>query len=144
MMPALDQRVPYWNRKTQQFEGPGGVVSGSAVPLVGQQAVAASATVVLGIATRAGQVADVRVAAITPLTGNATYTVDIHKNGVSILSAPMALLSTTAARVSVAGVLAASPTTVAVGDFFEAVIVDTPGTGTAPAQIAFQVQLIAN
>lgn len=137
-----DQLIPYWDATNQQLQGPGNTPSGSVQALVGTQATAASATVVLGIAPRAGKISDARVAAITPLTGNATYTVDIHQNGVSILSAPMALTSGTAARASVVGAL--SSTTVAAGDYFEAVIVDTPGTGTAPAQVAFQVALILN
>lgn len=137
-----DQLVPYWNATTQQCEGPGLVPSASVVLLDTEQATAASATQAMGIATRSGIVADARVAAITPLTGNATYTVDIHKNGVTILSAPIALLSTTSARASVIGTL--TVTSVAAGDFFEAVIVDTPGSGTAPANIEIQVQLLQN
>lgn len=103
-----------------------------------------SVTVPIGIATRAGIIKDVRVAAITPLTGNATYTVDVKQNGVTVLTAPMALLSGTAARASVAGALAVANTPVAVGDFFEAVIVSTPGTGTPPLNMLAQIQFILN
>ncbi len=139
-----DQLVPYWNSTLNQFQGPANTPSGSVEIFAGVQAAAASATIPLGIATRAGFLVDTRVAAITPLTGNATYTVDIRKNGTTVLSAVIGLLTTTAARISVVGALAVANTPVAVGDFFEAVITNTPGTGTAPANIVFQMQLIQN
>lgn len=139
-----DQLVPFWDYSNQQCQGPNNVPSGSVEIFAASQATGASGTVPLGIASRVGQVKDVRVAAITPLTGNDTYTVDIKKNGVTVLTAPMALLSGTAARASVVGALAASPTAVAVGDFFEATVTYTHGTGTAPLEVLFQVQLIQN
>jgi hypothetical protein len=145
-MPVPDQLTPYWDTVNQQFQGPGNVPAGSVEILQGSQlgAGATVAVVPLGIASRAGKVADVRVAAVTPLTGNATYTVDIKKNGVTVLTAPMALLAATPARGSVVGVLAANPTNVVPGDFFEAAVSSVPGTGAAPANIVFQVQLIQN
>lgn len=141
----MDQKTPYWDAVATRLavgSASGPVYDASIELLLGVQAAAASGTVVLGVAPRAGQITDARVAAITPLTGNATYTVDIHKNGVSILSAVLALSTGTAARASVVGALAT--TSVAAGDFFEAVVTNTPGTGAAPANIVFQVQLLLN
>lgn len=139
----MDQLVPFWDGINQQCVV-GNVPSASVEVLPFVQATGASVTLPLGIATRAGIIKDVRVAAITPLTGNATYTVDIKKNGVTILTAPMALLAATAARVSVVGTLAVTNTPVAVGDFFEAVVVFAIGTGTAPLNVVAQVQLLQN
>lgn len=138
------QIAPYWDSVLNQCQGPSNTPSGSVEIFASSQATAASATVPLGIATRAGFLVDTRVAAITPLTGNATYTVDIRKNGTTVLSAAIGLLTTTAARASVVGALAVANTPVAAGDFFEAVITNTPGTGAAPANIVFQMQLIQN
>lgn len=141
----MDQCTPYWDAGNAQLQGPGNVPHGSVEILAQNQATAASGTIILGIATRPGKVADVRIAAITPLTGNATYTVDVRKNGATILTAPLALSAATAARASVVGTLnTLGKATVASGDFFEAVITDTPGAGTAPANVAIQAQLLQN
>lgn len=146
---ALEQRVPFVDNLNNQLliqpSASAPPIPAGATELLAQpQLVAASTTIPLGIASRTGKLQDARIAAITPLTGNATYTVDIRRNGVTILTAPIALLTTTGARISVAGTLIASPPLVAVGDFFEAVIVNTPGTGTAPANILMQVAMILN
>lgn len=140
----MDQLTPYWDSVNQQFQGPGNTPTGSVEIFAANQAAAASATIPLGIAHRTGKIADARVAAITPLTGNDAYTVDIRRNGVTILTAPIALLNTTGARISVVGVLSASLAAVAVGDFFEAVVTSTHNTGAQPANIVFQVALILN
>lgn len=141
---STDQIVPYWDSVNAQFQGPANVPNGSVETYAISQATGASATIPLGITSRAGIVKDVRVAAITPLTTNDTYTVDIRKNGVTILTAPMALLAGTAARASIVGVLAVANTPLAVGDFLEAVIVYTHGTGTAPLNVIAQLQAILN
>ncbi len=141
---SFPQLTPYWDSQNKVLQGPSNTPSGSVEIFTTVQATGASVTVPLGIASRAGLVKDVRVAAITPLTGNDTYTVDIRKNGTTILSAVMSLLSTTAARISVVGAQAVANTPVAIGDFFEAVITYTHGTGTAPANVVAQVQLLQN
>lgn len=138
----MDQLTPYWNPVTQGFEGPGNVPGASNEILGFNQATGASATIPLGIAHRAGKIIDARIAAITPLTGNDTYTVDIRKNGVTVLSAVIAAANTDTARQSKTGVL--TVTSVAAGDFFEAVATYTHGTGTAPLNVQIQVGLILN
>lgn len=107
-----------------------------------QQIAAASATQTLGIADAAGVVNQARIAAITPLTTGATYTADIKKNGSSILTAAMALLSSTAARASVIGTLSSPPVIVQPGDFFETVITKATGGGADPANISIQVSIL--
>ncbi|MBF6591128.1 MAG: hypothetical protein IVW57_11465 [Ktedonobacterales bacterium] len=142
-----DQLVGYWNASNAQFEGPANTPSASVETFVGFQATGASATnFPLGIASRAGLLKDVRVAAITPLTGNDIYTVDIKKNGVSVLvgGTPISLLSSTAARISVVGSLDPTKTAIADGDFLEAAITFTHNTGTGPLNVVFQAQLLQN
>lgn len=68
--------------------------------------------------------------AIVPLTGNDTCTVDVRKNGVTILTAAVALASTDAARALKASSLAT--TTAVAGDVFEVVVTPTHNTGTLP------------
>lgn len=60
--------------------------------------------------------------------GDSTITVDLHKNGVTVLTAPISLSSADAAYEVVAGVLASAG--VVVGDVLEVVIDATIGTGT--------------
>ena len=146
---SFSQLVPYWDSQNLQFQGPGNIPHGSVEIFEAIQATGASATIPLGIATRAGKIADVRVAAITPLGSPDTFTIDIRRTPLggsptSILTGatPIALTAGTTARASVVGSLAT--TTVAVGDFFEAVMTYTHSTGTAPANVVAQLQLILN
>lgn len=144
MIPAPQQLVPYWNNTTQQYEGPGGLASGSIEAFTAEQATGVSATIPLGIATHAGQVIDVRFMAVTPLGGNDTYTVDVRKNGTTILTAVIAAANTDAAYASKVGALAASPENLAVGDVLTAVVTYTHSTGTAPADVLIQATCILN
>jgi hypothetical protein len=95
-----------------------------------QVGTAATETVGLHIATAAGTVHAVRVAVIGAAIGAATVTVDIKKNGTTILTSVVTVNSGTAARTAVTGLL--SVTAFAAGDVFEAVIVATAGGGTLP------------
>ena len=140
-----DQLTPYWDAVNKQFLGPANVPGASVENLVGIQTTGATATIPLGIATRAGVIKDVRVAAIVPLGAPDTFTVDVKQNGTTILSGgPLALLSSTTARTSVVGTLATVNAPVAAGDFFEAVITYTHTSGTAPTGVVAQVQLLQN
>ena len=60
--------------------------------------------------------------------GDSAITVDLHKNGVTVLTAPISLSSTDSAYDVVAGVLASDA--VVVGDVLEVVVDATVGTGT--------------
>lgn len=142
---ATDQLVPYWDAVKQQFQGPANVPSGSVETMQFVQLAAASvASQPLGIVSRAGIITGARVAAKTAATGNAIYTVDVKKNGVSILSAVIQLDNSVATLISKVGALAVANTPVAVGDFIELVIVAAIGTGTLPALIVAQVEFIFN
>lgn len=144
-MPATpDQLVPYWDPTNQQLLGPANVPSGSNESVSEIQAVAATiAALPMGIVARSGRIIAARVAVITAATGNATYAVDIKRNGVSILTAPITVDSTLAARVSRLGALVAN-VVVAAGDFFECAITNTPGAGAAPANAIIQVDMVVN
>ena len=139
-----DELVPYWDYTANQAQGPGNVPSGSNECPAAIQATGASATIPMGIASRSGIIRTARIAAITPLGAPDTFTVDIRKNGTTILTAPIALLSSTGARISVLGALAVANTPVAAGDFFEAVFTYGHTTGTAPANVIAQVDLVLN
>lgn len=74
-----------------------------------------------------GTLTDVRAGSIAACTGNATMTVDLKKNGSSVLTAVITLDSTNTARVAEAGTLAS--TSVVVGDVLEIVTAVNAGTG---------------
>ena len=75
--------------------------------------------------------------AITPAVGADTCTVDLLKNGISILSAPVSITSALAAYGSVLGALAA--TGLVVGDLLEAKITPNHTSGTLPLGIWAQL-----
>lgn len=66
----------------------------------------------------------------TAAVGGATLSIDILKNGSTILSAPIAMSSSTALRTAVTGTL--SSAAVAAGDVFEVSVTATTGGGTLP------------
>lgn len=70
----------------------------------------------------------IKAGLITPCAGAATVTIDLKKNGASVLTGVITLNSSTAARAFVAGVL--SSTALTVGDFLELVVTATAGGGT--------------
>jgi hypothetical protein len=76
----------------------------------------------------AGTVVSFKAGSIAVCTGAATVTVDLYKNGSSILSAPIALNSSSVARVAQAATISTPAT--AVGDWFDIVVTATAGGGT--------------
>lgn len=78
----------------------------------------------------AGTIRSFRAGSIAIAVGAATVTVDLKKNGVTVLSAVITLDTGNAARVSEAGTL--STTSLAAGDLLEVVVVATAGGGTLP------------
>jgi hypothetical protein len=77
--------------------------------------------------------------AVVPLTGNDTCTIDLWKNGASILTAPIALANTDTARQIKNGSL--SSTSAVAGDVFEVRVVYTHNTGTAPQGVFARLTL---
>lgn len=105
----------------------------------GQSGTAASATIPIGIIYGAsGTMLDIRAASIAACVGAATVTVDLKKNGTSMLSAVITLDNANTARVAEAGTL--TTTTLANGDFLELVIVATAGGGTLATGLCVNVR----
>lgn len=100
-----------------------------AVLAQGSASNAAAQTQVLHVVVGAtGTVQAVKAGAVVPAVGAATATVDIKKNGTTILSAPISLSSAQTARQLVSGTITVPA--VAVGDVLEIVITATAGGGT--------------
>lgn len=85
----------------------------------------------------AGTVLAFSAASIAVAVGAATVTIDLKKNGASILSAPIQLDNSSVARVAVAGAISAGA--YVAGDFFEVVIVATAGGGTIPTGLVCEM-----
>lgn len=88
----------------------------------------------------AGLMLAIYAGVVVPSTGDATITVDLLRNGVTILTAPIVLGSTVAAYNSVAGALIASPVFVS-GAVFETVITVSAGTGVLGQGVYVSVNL---
>lgn len=76
---------------------------------------------------------------IAKAVGDATCTVDLKKNGSSVLTAVITLDSGNTNRVAEAGTLAS--TSVVAGDLLEVVVDGTIGTGTLPTGVFWTVRL---
>ena len=101
---------------------------------------ATSVTQVIHVAKAAGTVEHFDAGSIAKAVGDSTVTVDLKKNGVSILSPVITLDNANSNRVAEAGTISAAA--YASGDVFEVTTVATVGTGTLPtgvfAQAVFQ------
>lgn len=75
-----------------------------------------------------GSVVDFRAGCISVCTGNATITLDLLRNGSSILASPLVLNSSDTNRVAKQGVVSSS--TLAAGNVLELVVTVSAGTGT--------------
>ena len=98
---------------------------------------------VIHVARAAGTVAAVEAGVVVAAAGDSTVTVDVRKNGTTILSAPISLDNGDAAFAEVAGVVSVAD--YVAGDVFEVVIDATVGTGTLPqgvyASVSFKNEL---
>jgi len=84
-----------------------------------------------------GTVVAFRAGSIVAATGNATVTVDLKKNGTTMLSAVITLDSSNVAYILEEGTL--SVTAVVAGDVLTLVIVATVGTGALPTGLFAEV-----
>ena len=100
---------------------------------------ATSETRPLFVARRPGTVNSVLAGSIAKAIGDSTVTVDVKKNGTTILSSVITLDSANTARVGEAGTISV-PAFVA-GDWFEVVITATIGTGTLPQGVFVQCEM---
>ena len=91
---------------------------------------AASERRAVHLAHAAGKVVEVRAGLTVANVGAATVTVDVRKNGTTILSAAISLTSATAAFGSVIALPAVGQDAYAAGDVLEAVVTATAGGGT--------------
>ena len=99
-----------------------------------QSGPAAAATVVLHECRGAtGRTIEVRAGAIAKAVGNSTVTIDVKKNGTTILSAAIQLNSTDTNYVSKGGTITVPA--MAVGDVLTAEITPSAGTGTLPSGV---------
>lgn len=94
---------------------------------------AADETKAIHVAKATGVLNSFQAGSIVKAVGDATCTVDLKKNGVSVLSAVITLNSSNTNRVSVAGTITTSD--YVAGDLFEVVIDGTIGTGTLPTGV---------
>jgi hypothetical protein len=93
----------------------------------------------LFVARKAGTVNSVLAGSIAKAIGDSTVTVDVRKNGTTILSGVITLDNANTARVGEAGTISV-PAFVA-GDWFEVVITATIGTGTLPQGVFVQCEM---
>jgi hypothetical protein len=101
---------------------------------------AASATVPLYECRGAtATVVDVRVGSVGVAVGAATVTVDIKKNGTTILSGVVTLDNGNVARVSEPGTVALDD--LVTGDWLDVVVTATAGGGTLPTGLLVQVEI---
>jgi hypothetical protein len=95
----------------------------------GSSSNAAAATQVVHVVVgAAGTVQAVKAGAVVPAVGAATATVDVRKNGTTILTSPITLNNSQTARQQVSG--AVSVTSLVAGDVLEIVTTATAGGGT--------------
>lgn len=105
----------------------------------GTSGTAATATVPIGIIYGAsGTMLDIRAASIAIAVGAATVTIDLKKNGTTMLSGVITLDNANVARTAEAGTL--SVTALANGDFLELVVTATAGGGTIPTGLCVNVR----
>ena len=100
---------------------------------------AASATVPIHVAEGDGALVALRCGSIAIAIGAATVTVDLKKNGTTVLSSVVTLDSANTARILEDATI--SSAAYSEDDFFELVIVATAGGGTIPTGLI--VQLVA-
>ncbi len=86
-----------------------------------------------------GDVIAFEAGSIVAATGNATVTLDLKKNGTTILAAVVTLDSANTAYIVEAGSIDTAP--VVDGDVLEVVIVATVGTGALPTGLFYNLRL---
>lgn len=89
----------------------------------------------------AGEIRAFEAGSIAAAVGDSTVTVDLRKNGATVLTAVITLDSGNAARVTEAGTIDPAQDTLADGDVLEVVLTATAGTGTLPTGVFCSVKL---
>lgn len=104
----------------------------------GSTATASAQSGVIHVAKGAGTIQAFRAGSVVANIGAAACTVDLKKNGSSILSSTIALNSSISAYATVAGTI--SHTTYVAGDVFEWVVTATAGGGTLALGLFAQLE----
>lgn len=106
---------------------------------------AADETKIFYIAWKAGSVTAVRVGIADAATGDSTVTVNVKKNGTTILSGVVTITNAEADYdVVAAGLTGGNPVAYVADDVFEAVIDATVGTGTLPKGVTVMMVTVEN
>lgn len=86
-----------------------------------------------------GTITEVVAGSIVAATGDSTVTVDVKKNGTSVLSSAIVLNSSNTARVVEDGTVDSAQDDVVADDWIEVVVTVSAGTGTLPTGLFVQV-----
>lgn len=98
---------------------------------------ATAVTKPIHVAYGAGTVVAVRVGSVVAATGDSTATIDVKKNGTTILSGAVVLDNANTAYISEAGTI--SVPSYDAGDVFTAVVTVSAGSGTLPTGLFVDV-----
>lgn len=104
---------------------------------------ATTETRTLFVARRSGTVNAVLAGSIAAAIGDSTVTLDVKKNGTSILTGVITLDNGNTARIVELGSISGGGTFV-VGDWYEVVITATIGTGTLPTGVFVELEVDQN
>lgn len=102
---------------------------------------ATTETRAIHLAQLAGTVNSVKAGSIAAAIGNSTVTVDVKKNGTTILTGVITLDNANSARVAEAGTISGGTVAVAAGDVLEVVLTATIGSGTLPTGVFVAVEI---
>ena len=105
---------------------------------------ATTETRTLFVARRTGVVNEMIAGSIAAAIGNSTVTIDLKKNGTTVLTAVITLDSANTARIVESGAFSGSLNQFVAGDWFEIVITATIGTGTLPTGLFVQLEVDQN
>lgn len=97
----------------------------------------------LYIADVAGSVVSVKAASIVAATGDSTCTIDVRKNGTTVLTGTIVLDNANTARTKEVGTLDGAQA-LAIGDMLEVVVTVSAGTGTLPTGLLVEVVVAEN
>ena len=103
---------------------------------------ASTETRTLFVARRSGTVNEVIAGSIAAAVGDSTVTIDVKKNGTTILAAVITLDNANTARIVELGSVTSSA--FVAGDWFEVVITATIGTGALPTGVFVQLEVDQN
>lgn len=107
----------------------------------GQSGSATSVTMPVFVATNTCLINSIKAGSIAIAIGDSTVTVDLKKNGSTILSAVITLDTGNTARIMESGTLTGAGDDLIAGDFLELVVVATVGTGTLPTGLFVQIEI---